>query len=88
VNLTCSSLSASGAGAPVVWSTVRTCTVRQSDPPLDSAYASRVPSSEKEVDPRATVPSSESVLGSSRTVASAPGAACVKTTDWACRPVL
>jgi hypothetical protein len=70
-------LSASGDGVPSAWSTRSTCTVRQSDPPLDSVYAIMVPSSENEVDPRATVPSEDRVLGSSRTVGSPSGDGCV-----------
>jgi hypothetical protein len=60
----------------------------QSEPPLLVLYASSLPSSLKEMARRLTVPSSEKVLGSSSTLASAPSEACVHSTYCACRPEL
>ena len=57
-----------------------TCTVLQSDPLSLSSYANHSPSSEKELVPRATVPSSDKVLGSKKTRASSSSECCTYNT--------
>lgn len=57
-----------------------TCTVFQSDPLSLSSYANHSPSSEKELRPRATVPSSDNVLGSKKTRACSSSESCTYST--------
>ena len=78
-------LSVSGRSTP--FSTLRTRISSQSDPAAATAYARSFPFSVASQTPRATVPSAESVFGSSTSFRCPLSPCCMYNTPWFCSPL-